>query len=346
MTRDNRLTYSIYNDRICRKKGGSYKLGKLNVCYTIDQSYFQPMMVSIYSLLKNNTNLDITIYLIYDGLSETHFKLLEETMSLFPNTNLKKYSADSVNKKIEQLKIPNWRGARIPNARLFLQEIIFDCPDSLLYLDSDTIIVGSLEKFANKKQKEAIVAVKDRLSKDYLNNLCPILVNYFNMWDNIKGYDKIIEVIKKDYPLFFPDQDIINIAFQNHIEVLPLEYNLFPYDIYMNYKKFKKKFLKPCDCQFYNKEEYNYARENPIILHATPFFGVRTWEENKIHPYQQIYLTYLKEIFGTYTLEKSNIIYANIHPQLFKIMDSCRLYVPKYIQENIKKLLYKKDKNM
>ncbi len=320
----------------------------LNVCYTVNRKYLTPMLVSIYSLLENNNNLNICFYILYEDLSLEEQEKIEQIVFKFSNCQLFMYDINHVFPEMEQYRIPNWRGTKIANTRLFLSNIIPNCPDSMLYLDSDTIVVGDLSKLANQKTKEPISAVLDHISKEYWHSLNPNLTEYFNsgvlkidynLWEECSGYERIIDTLNKNYNLSFPDQDILNIAFQNKIETLPLAYNLFPMDLYYDIYTLQKIYLHN-QVKFYEKEEIVTSRKNPKILHATDFYGCRTWHENKIHPFQSLYLQYLTKILGdSYSLEKCNVPIANMNPRLFKFIEYLKTYTPKDIKKGIKRVL-------
>lgn len=322
---------------------------KLHVCYTVNQTYLNPMLVSIYSLLENNPNLDISIYIIYENLSLKNQSLISQVVSNFSNYHLQMYDIAFAFPEIEKYQIPDWRGTKIANARLFLSKIIPNCPNSILYLDSDTIIVGDLNSIAKQKATTPIRAVLDHESKLYWQTLCPALTRYYNsgvlnidynLWEECNGYDRIIETINNAYSLTYPDQDILNIAFQNKIETLPLSYNLFPIDLYYDIFTLQK-FYRNHQVEFYNKEDILKSRKTPIILHAMNFYGIRPWQENRIHPFQHLYLHYMTKIFGDFSLEECNISYANMNPQLFKFIEYLKFYTPKDIKKGLKRILRK-----
>lgn len=322
----------------------------LHVCYTVNSSYLNPLLVSIYSLLENNLGLNVYVYIIYENLSLEEQRKIDKVVAKFPNGHLQMYDIKYTFPEIEQYNIPTWRGTKIANARLFLSKIIPNCPDTILYLDSDTIIVGNLSPLINHSYKAPIYAVLDPMSKEYLNSLNPKLKKYFNsgvlkidynLWENNKGEERILNTIKENYPLTFPDQDILNIAFRNKIGTLPLSYNLFPINLFYDIFTLQK-FYRNNQIDFYSKECILNSRKRPKILHAINFYQIRPWEQNRIHPYQSLYLQYIIKIYGnSFSLEQSNIPYANMDPRLFKFIEYLKIYTPKDVKNGIKKILKK-----
>lgn len=326
----------------------------LNVCYTVNQKYLNPMLVSIYSLLENNSNLNICFYIIYEDLPLEEQEKIEQIVLNFSNCQLFMYNINHIFPEMEQYKIPNWRGTKIANARLFLSNIIPNCPDSILYLDSDTIVVGNLNELIHYSQKEPLSAVLDHISKAYWQSLNPELTHYFNsgvlkidfnLWEKCSGNERIMNTLRKNYHLTFPDQDILNIAFQDKIETLPLAYNLFPMDLFFDIFTLQKSY-KNNKVEFYSQKEILSSRKNSKILHTTNFYGLRPWRENKIYPFQTLYLYYLTKIYGnSIPLEESHISYANMDPRLFKLIEYLKFYTPTGIKNELKRALRKQKEN-
>lgn len=260
------------------------------------------------------------------------------------------YDAVPSYSKIEDFEIPDWRGTKIANMRLFLADVIPNCPESLLYLDSDTIVVGDLSTLLMQKQRQPIAAVYDHLDKSYWQNLSSSLKHYYNsgvlqfdynLLEKNRGYYQIEKVMQMDYSLTFPDQDILNLAFQEQIATLSAAYNLFPVDLYYDIYTLQK-YYQNTGVEFYEKEELLHAKRFPKILHATDFYGVRPWQKNRIHPFQSQYLEYLIKTCGHWEdLEDTSISCANINPYLFKLFNYARIYTPKEVRQGVKRILTK-----
>lgn len=313
---------------------------EINVLYTTDSNYLKYMLVSLYSLLENNTNMKIVVHVICDKFEIEDYKRIEYLISLFSNANAYFYSFGEISQIVEEYNIPNWRGSKIANARLFFSNYIKDV-DNLLYLDSDTIVVNSLSKLSD--YNGTIHMAEDSMPKDYWQNLNKSLKKYCNsgvLWINVQKWqekncdDKIRYALQSNIAYTYPDQDLINVALRNEIQLLPLEYNLFSIDSYFN-PIVLKRYYKIMNIEKYSFEQVVRAKRNPIILHSTPFYYFKS-PEKVIHPYHKIYEEFAYKIFG----EKNKESYLDYFNSLmFQLYLYSSLYCPKNIKNIVKKYL-------
>lgn len=314
---------------------------EINILYTANHEYVKPMLVSMYSLLENNKNLNITIHIMHDNFNTNDFKIIENIISEFENCNVYFYDFKIIENIINEYNIPDWRGTKIANARVFFNEYIKNI-DNLLYLDSDTIVVDNLNSLKN--YSDTIHMVKDSMPTTHWKNLAVDLEKYCNsgvLWINVSKWKnnncdkKIINLLESDITYTYPDQDILNMALKDDIMLLPPEYNLFSTDAYFN-TYFLYKFYKKHNIERYSSKELQKAKNNPVILHATPFYFWRAWEDNEIHPYNEIYDYYLYKIYGEVKKEEGVI---SPNPLSFKLNLYSNLILPEKPKQIIKKIL-------
>lgn len=319
-------------------------MNKINVLYTVDHNYIKYMLVSLYSLLENNSNLDINIHIIYDNFEEDDFKKIENIVKRFQKVNIFFYSSTTINKLIEKYNIPLWHDTKIANARVFFNTCIKDI-DKILYLDADTVVVDSLSSLEN--HNGTIHMVQDSMPTSYIKSLNKSLKKYCNsgvLWIDVNKWNenncdqKIIDTLATNYCSSFPDQDLINIALHDDISLLPPEYNLLATDAYFN-TLFLYRYYDQTGIDRYTKEGIINAKKNPIILHSTPFYYWKPMEKNKIHPYSEIYDEYLVKIFGE---NKKELCLYSPNPLLYKFILYSKLACPKSIKEPIKDLVRKR----
>lgn len=317
-------------------------MNKIDVLYTVDKNYAKYMLISLYSLIESNQDLDINIHIVYDNLEDEDFKRINYIKNMFSNCSIYYYDYSKFASDIAKLNIPTWRNSRISNARVFFSRILPFC-DNLLYLDSDTMVINSVKGLEN--YNETVNMVKDSMPTTHWKNLGINLQNYFNsgvIWINGKkwiknDYDlKILDVLKRGVRLEFSDQDLLNIALNDSIGILPPNYDFFPIDDYLNsylldrYNRFNNIIR-------YNKEEMKEAKKNPIILHATPFFGYRTWDNDSIHPFNKYYEEYCSKVFGHVVREDN----CDINSINYKLCLCKSLVLPYDTRQKIKKILKK-----
>lgn len=289
---------------------------KLNFLYTSDNNYFDHMLTSMYSLAISHQKEDILIHILGDGYTKEQLSELIKFQKRFPNIDFRFYSFDSLRKQIEKYNIKPFRDSNLPNARFFICELIKDV-DKLLYLDSDTIIVNSLNDIFARDIKTPIALVKEynfpKHMKDkvscYYNS--GILLFNFKKWDEEDYYKKMYDILKNtDVNFLFPDQDLINLIFEGNISPLDFSYNIYPY-IYniMKYKGLAKRTIKHFE-DFYTYDEVRESIDNPHIYHMLAFYD-RPWNRNSIHPYNNIYDFYRLLWDLQYEKGPSESIYAN-----------------------------------
>lgn len=160
--------------------------------------------------------------------------------------------------------------------RLFAPEILKDL-DKVIYLDADLIVLDDIQKLWDFDVKY-IAGVQDPLYKLLAkrNNLKNLYINSGVMVLNLKNLRKInyiekIQATQTDkYNLSLLDQDIINIAFGDVIEYLPLEWNVYS--------------------KIYPETTYDMikARNNPSIIHwcgKEKPFNANVWKADEWRKY-------------------------------------------------------------
>lgn len=315
---------------------------EINILYTVDNNYLKYMMVSLLSLLENNKDFKgINIHIIYEGFNNEDFKRIEFIANNYDNCNIYFYKHNELNNN-KQSSIPKWRGTSIANARLFFNSYIKNV-DNILYLDSDTLVVNSLDNLPSSNQP--VTACLDHLSKKYWKNLDKSLEKYCNSgvlwinnheWENHNCPEKISKTIDKQLNLSFPDQDILNISLKDNIEVLPLNYNVFPIEYYYDLHSLFK-FYQINKIDFYNKTEVKNAVTNPIILHLIDIHGIRPWQKNNIYPFNKEFDKYYYQLFTNEKKTQTN--YTCYQQYLLKLIDYLRIYIPQEIKDEVKKMI-------
>lgn len=279
----------------------------MDIVYHSSNSFVGITGVSILSLLENNKNTDtIRIYYINRDITDENKSILRNMVEQY-------------DRSIEFIDMPNWNEKYNVNLstslkrwpgygvnRLFISELLPKNIDRVLYLDSDTVVEGSLEELWNLDFEDCYeAAVDDCLSKKYRklvhlkgegvycnNGVLLLNLKKFREENIIKTF---IDFVKKyDGYFVFNEQTILNSVFENKIKVLPLKYNVYTLVYAFDYKQLMRlrKPYKYC----YSEEEYVSARSNPCITHYTGCFMVnkRPWVQGSEHPHVDAYLKYKK----------------------------------------------------
>lgn len=271
----------------------------LNVFFAVDKNYLIHFTVTLTSLLENNKDLDVSVYIIHD-LDDTN--LLNETVSFLHaayKVNINLIRVD--NSIFDNFQITLYI-SKATYFRLLFADILPEYIQSGLYLDCDTIVTGSLRElanldFTNEKINEndySILAVRDKNELIEIKRLKSLGIKtemYFNagvmminlkQWREQKVSDKLI-LLAQNYKehLLWWDQDVLNIFFRNKCGKMDNTYNEFP-----------TKLLSMM----------------PVIIHFSG--SSKPWHYFNEHPYKSIYWKYLlltpfkNEKFEKVTLKK------------------------------------------
>lgn len=269
----------------------------LNVAYSFDDGYAQHAAVSIVSLLENNKEIDnIIIHIITNSLNKENCSRIEEIVHRY-NREIIYHELEKLTKKLN-IKTQFNRSAY---GRIFLDSL---CDlDRIIYVDSDTVINGSLEYLLSLNMNDSLIAgVQDTVNPYYILNIGlnhshryindgGVIVLNLDMWRKKNITDKCIEFVYKfkgNPP--HNDQGTINAVCAGHIKILPAEYNVMPPMFNFTSKQIMALFKMQ---SYYTQEELNKATECPIVVHYTDEFFNRPWFKNCIHPFKDLYYKYL-----------------------------------------------------
>ncbi|MBS5113962.1 MAG: glycosyltransferase family 8 protein [Coprobacillus cateniformis] len=278
----------------------------INVVYSTSDFYAMCTGISIYSLFENNTDLDINVDVIVNGVSSDNINRLKQIGNKFNRKVNIIDNSNYLNKFGSEYNLPMIRNSYSTYFRLILHDTL---PyDKVLVIDSDTLVVGSIRKiFEINIDKYLMLAVpeaavyskyqnledEDLIEKDnYYYNMGIVLVN-LKKWrdDNVDEYLKI-ELKKNKYDFKIADQSIINRFLSNYIGKIDLKYNYYTPAHRTNYKVFENLFNKR---KCFTEDEFNDAQKNPVIIH---FFGhsfERPWFVRNASCYEDKYIEYLKK---------------------------------------------------
>ena len=272
---------------------------ELNVLYTCDENYAPFAGVSMTSLFCNNTDIDrIRVYLVLDGVSEENqarYRSLAEQYG----REVVLIDARNVVDKIRNLNIPTYRGSYSANFRLFFTEFIHDPMKKLLYLDSDTLVTGSLRPLLELDTtgywfgmvRDSMMLRRDKIfdyDAPYNSGVLRIEVEAWRRDDVTRRLLDHIRHVRARY--VNPDQDLLNVVGAGHILCLPPEYNFPP--IHRAYPD--RIYYREAPAGFYTPAQLDQARQHPVILHTYRFLGEFPWHKGTLHPDAAVFDGYLR----------------------------------------------------
>lgn len=274
----------------------------MNILYTLNDKFVPQVAAGIYSIIENNNDIvDIHFYLFSYGITDKNkaqltkmVKELKRDITIIEIETLRKY----FDFEFDTL---GWNPVIL--ARLALDKILPSNVDKIIYLDGDTIVRGSLKDFwdtnmgnsclgacteptVDKERKESL-----GIEKRYINS--GVLLINLRLWRQEKIGEGIIQYYKDSGgKLFAPDQDAINGFLKDKIYKIPIKYNFSNTFTFYPYKTIKKLMGNDTDITL---EEYNEAKENPIIIH---YLGEeRPWRKGNTHKYKKDFEYYLEKTY-------------------------------------------------
>lgn len=263
-------TNNQYNTEFLKKS--------LNIIFTIDKSYIQHFTVALISLIENNKDIDLKVFVIHDiDNSDT----LQSALNFF----IEKYNISIVLLSLENALFDNYKithhVSKATYFRLMIADIIPDNIDTAIFLDSDIVINASLAPlsdidFGDKYLFAVNDTVIEQESIKRLNKLEVPADKYFNagvMLLNLKTWrdngvsEKLILIAQKYMDkLVWWDQDVLNICFFDRWGKLDVTYN--------------------------TKDIYTKTKNIPVIIHYAG--SSKPWHYINNHPYKKLYWNYLK----------------------------------------------------
>lgn len=267
----------------------------MNIVACASDNYTMPCGVMICSVCENNKDDVVNFYVFVDvSFSDAHKKDLEKLVGGYANKHIF-FVLVSDDRIKSFLPFETYLYTRQVFYRLLMAELLPDYVDKVLYLDCDIIVRHSLrplfqidiENFSIgvvHDSQEAVISRFNRLGysydKGYFNS--GVLLVNLKRWRESDKTSLLLKYIKDNSArIVLPDQDPLNVVFQDDKIFLPFTYNfqsgliLKPEAILMDYTKYKS--------------EIQSAISDPVILHLS---GERPWIKGCLHPYKEEYFKY------------------------------------------------------
>ncbi len=284
------------------------------IFFAFNNDYSIPAAVAFFSLI-NKAKLETfyQMYVLHPDISFENQKMLKEIAERKNNAELTFINTNGFLDK-------EWSEGTFTStyaSSVFTQDTLIRCfaskffphLDKIIYSDVDVVFMDDISELIdinlNDKYIGAVKGAFSKFSKDELSHFKQehyemLKDTYFagGIWvmnlkkireDNLE--EKMLKIIKDNTIVKrFPDQDIMNIACENKVEFLPLNYIFYPY---------MQDLLKNPDFEsHYTKEEMYDSIFNPKILH---FAASKPW--NNSPRYSDIWWA----IFQYLNLKETNI---------------------------------------
>lgn len=207
-----------------------------HISFCCDDNYLIPACIMLESLLKNNKGVHFIVHTFTDDLSE---KSIEKFDSILRGGGCELVLHDLPENARDLISnAPTLAHISIATYyRLFLPFVIDNSIKTILYLDCDIMIRGSLEElFGSRNPDTLIIGVSDINEEDHANRIgVDKYVNTGVLTMNLPGIrdmytvdsmlKEISNIMGQPKNIVLGDQDIINLLFKGHIEEVPIYYN-------------------------------------------------------------------------------------------------------------------------
>ncbi len=265
---------------------------RIPIFFTFDNNYVIPAAVAFYSLLnKADKNVFYEMYVLHSDITQANQELLQNIVKRFD-------SAELIFQNTGDFLLAEWNNGNFEghnnNSNKFTVETAVKCfaarffpqHDKIIYSDVDCVFVDDIsELYDIDLDGKYLAAVKNpflKISKSELSHLKP--EHYEKLKDtsfaggiwvlNLKQIrldnleNKMLDIIQDNSIVKrWPDQDIMNIACDNNIKYIPLNYISYPY--------MQEKIIDKNLPSHYSKEELYASVINPKIIH---FAAVKPWK--------------------------------------------------------------------
>jgi len=274
----------------------------MNIVYASDNNFAEILGISMTSLFENNkSSSEIVVYILDDGINEENKSRLSSIAEKYGRTLIFK-PIPNLHELVGVEIHTNERWALSTFSRLFLEKILPESVEQIIYLDCDMIVNDSLEElFGIELGDNYCGGVWDCMSDGHKINIgLKPEDNYFNAgmllislknWRKDNLCAKYIDFINKyNGKTPYVDQGVVNGTIARRITTVGIRYNCYTAAYDFSYKDLIK-YRKPS--KFYSEEEVEEAKKNPAIVHfTTSFLSLRPWVEGCQHPYAKEWLRY------------------------------------------------------
>lgn len=278
------------------------------IVYSSSNEYAYLAGISLMSCLEHNPNLSETeIYILENNMSgENKCKIAQIGKEYHVPVHFVDVTT-KINQLIQDGMVTGHKSdeglSYATYGRLFMDKVLPDDVTRVVYIDCDTLIMGSIEPLLQLDLNGKSMALACDLCRlEYRKVIqIPLERKYYSAgvmvidlatWRERKCGIRIFNRIAEgrgQYPLV--DQDLLNVVCYDEIYQLKPQYNFLSQCMLYNYKGLCTVY-RIDERNYYSKEEFEVAQNNPVIYHFSGNTLCRPWYKNSRHPLKDIYDAY------------------------------------------------------
>lgn len=266
---------------------------KIGICYASSDEYAPYSGISLLSLLKNNSQFVDNVYILSFGIKNENKTKLKDIVKNY-SCNFVFIDAISILEPIFiSLNLDSYGGSYATYARAFISDLIPNNNGRVLYVDSDTIVDGSIEELVNidmdspTKLYGAVIGTNQYTEGNNEINLtngnsiyfaCGVMLFNMKGWREFNCSNLICEYINSHGSNYrYADQTVINNTIQEkYVIALHPKYNYWGH-IYRGSRFWYQMRLG----NFWFRKTIEEAKKNPVIIHYKGYI-VHPWRKNNI----------------------------------------------------------------
>ena len=241
----------------------------MDIIMAFNTGFLLPALTAIYSLFVHNSN--VRLHVLYVELSENAQTVIKRLEGVGDGNRVEFLPVEG--KLLERIKVATGRWRQETFFRYYITEIIPGL-DRALWLDADILVRKSVEELYNIDfEGKSFAAVYDNTSdpetrlgiSDYVNAGI-LMINTKKLRETGKMEEFWDLVASPDYKGELPDQDALNIIFENDIKEIGARFNTFPL----------------------NPDKYaDYLIENAVIIHFVS--GHKPWKAEDVEYFNECF---------------------------------------------------------
>ncbi len=283
----------------------------IDLLYVFDDNYAPYAGVSITSLCQNlSQDCSADIYLGALSVSEENWRLFHETEERVNEARpsdgrirLIPLDCTEAIRIIQAHKTGEWNGSKATWLKAFLPSFLPESVEWVLYIDSDTLVLGDVAEILDEIEGEAefdLAAVLESIAYYAGENLgldsyynAGVLLMRASIWRTPSFQEAFLDCLDRQGERhIFNEQCLLNDYFGGKIHRLPVKWNLQGFHLLYSVEEYQTSYHPP---MYYNAEELTEAREHPQILHFFRILGNYPWEEDNMHPASPLFHEWLAQ---------------------------------------------------
>lgn len=279
--------------------------GKINICYASSNEYAPYTGISLFSCLENNASIVDKVFILSYGINEENINRIKKVVDDH-HCEMMVIDAIPILKPIfERINLDTFRGSYATFSRAFISYLIPDEIDNLIYIDSDTIVDGSLHDLCSLKMNSpdkvyaAVIGtnhytknnpeiIMDNGNKIYFQ--AGVMFFNLNNWRKYNCSEKIEEYVKNHTSQYrYADQTVINnVIEEKYVNPLHPKYNYWGH-IYRGTRFWFQMRMGG----FWSDDIIKEAKKNPVIIH---------YKGHVVHPWKKDSISSLYDRYHFYKL--------------------------------------------